>query len=167
MNGYDGALWIWERLPALHKTLKLSGQNVYFLIDFYHAVEHLNKVASLRKDWSPKIRKTWLNKQRRTLHEGGVDHVIEAIQKLCRGRNSKTIRTQLNYFIKHRLHMNYALIAKKRLPTVAAGPSKAPSAELSTCGSKVPLYSGVNPMPKLCCCFRLSANLAAGHRSNP
>ena len=112
----DGALWIWERLPALHKTLKLNGQNVYFLIDFYHAVEHLNKVASLRKDWSPKIRKTWLNKQRRTLHEGGVDHVIEAIQKLCRGRNSKTIRTQLNYFIKHRLHMNYALIAKKRLP---------------------------------------------------
>ena len=112
----DGALWIWDRLPALQKTLKLNSQNVHFLIDFYHAVEHLNKVASLRKDWSAKIRKKWLNKQRRTLHKGGVDQVIEAIQKLCRGRNSKAIRTQLNYFIKHRLHMNYAFIAEKQLP---------------------------------------------------
>lgn len=112
----DGARWIWDRLPALQKTLKLNGQNVHFLVDFYHAVEHLNKVASLRKDWSAKVRKKWLNKQRRTLHDGGVDQVIEAIQQLCRGRNSKAIRTQLNYFIKHRLHMNYAFIAEKQLP---------------------------------------------------
>lgn len=112
----DGAPWIWNRLSALCDTLNLDGQNVHCLIDFYHAVEHLNKVASLRKDWSAKIRKQWLNKQRRSLHQGGIDQVIEAIQKLCRGRNSKTIRTQLNYFIKHRLHMNYATIAGKNLP---------------------------------------------------
>ena len=112
----DGAPWIWNRLSALCDTLNLDGQNVHFLIDFYHAVEHLNKVASLRKDWSAKIRKQWLNKQRRSLHRGGIDQVIEAIQKLCRGRNSKTIRTQLDYFIKHRLHMNYATMAGKNLP---------------------------------------------------
>ena len=112
----DGAPWIWNRLLALLETLKLNSQDVHFLIDFYHAAEHLNKVASLRKDWSAKIRKQWLNKQRRSLHQGGIDQLIEAIQKLCRGRNSKTIRTQLNYFIKHRLHMNYATIAGKNLP---------------------------------------------------
>jgi len=112
----DGAKWIWHRLPALVKTLKLDGQKVYFLIDFYHAVEHLNKAAALRKDWTAKVRKKWLNKQRKTLHQGGVEQVIEAIQKLCRGRNSKAIRTQLNYFITHRKHMDYALMAEKHLP---------------------------------------------------
>lgn len=112
----DGAPWIWNRLPALLETLKLNAQDVHFLLDFYHAAEHLTKVASLRKDWSARIRKQWLNKQRRSLLQGGIDQVIEAIQKLCRGRNSKTIRTQLNYFIKHRLHMNYATISGKNLP---------------------------------------------------
>ena len=112
----DGAPWIWNRLSALQDALKLDGQNVHFLIDFYHAVEHLNKVASLRKDWSAKIRKRWLNKQRHSLHQGGIDQVIEAIQKLCRGRNSKAIRTQLDYFLKHRPHMNYAIISGKNLP---------------------------------------------------
>lgn len=112
----DGAPWIWNRLSALWDTLKLDGQNAHFLLDFYHAVEHLNKVASLRKDWSSKNRKQWLNKQRRALHQGQIDQVIESVRKLCRGRNSKAIRTQLNYFIKHRLHMNYATIAGKNLP---------------------------------------------------
>jgi hypothetical protein len=112
----DGAKWIWNRLSRLVDTLQLDSQNVHFLIDFYHAVEHLNKAASLRKDWTAKVRNKWLNKQRKSLHQGGVEQVIEAIQKLCRGRNSKAIRTQLNYFINHRNHMHYALISGKQLP---------------------------------------------------
>jgi hypothetical protein len=112
----DGAPWIWNRLAALWQTLGLDDQNLHCLIDFYHAVEHLNQVASLRKDWSAKTRKQWLNKQRRSLHQGGIDQVIQAIQPLCRGRHSKAIRTQLDYFTKHRLHMNYAVITDKNLP---------------------------------------------------
>jgi hypothetical protein len=112
----DGAPWIWNRLAALCDTLKLTGQNVHFVLDFYHAVEHLSKVAALHEDWSAKIRKQWLNKQRKALYQGGIDQVIEAIQKLCRGRHSKAIRTELNFFTTHRPHMNYALICGQHLP---------------------------------------------------
>jgi hypothetical protein len=112
----DGAKWIWNRLPDLLETLNLDGQNVHLLIDFYHAVEHLNQVSSLRKDWSPRTRKQWLTKQRRLLCQGEIDQVIDAIRKLCRGRNSRAIRTQLNYFINHRQHMDYSFISGQHLP---------------------------------------------------
>jgi hypothetical protein len=45
-----------------------------------------------------------------------LDLVIEAIRSCCKGRNSKKIRTQLNYFIKHQRHMAYAHIATLNLP---------------------------------------------------
>lgn len=112
----DGAPWIWNRLATLWHTLGLDEQKIHCLIDFYHAVEHLHKAAAARKAWSTKTRKGWLTKQRRHLLQGGIDQVIEAIQALCKGRNSKTIRTHLDYFTKHRLHMNYAAIKEKNLP---------------------------------------------------
>lgn len=112
----DGAKWIWNRVPALLAALDRTPANVHLLIDFYHAVAHLNQVASLRKDWSAKVRKRWLSKQRKQLLQGQVDQVIAAIRSLCRGRNSRAIRTQLNYFITHRTHMAYAHIASLHLP---------------------------------------------------
>lgn len=112
----DGATWIWNRVPDLLAALGLPAHNVHLLIDFYHAVQHLNKAASERKGWTAKERKRWLNKQRKRLIRGEVDLVIEAIRSCCKGRNSKKIRTQLNYFIKHQRHMAYAHIASLNLP---------------------------------------------------
>jgi hypothetical protein len=112
----DGAPWIWNRIPALLETLGIDTQKVHFLIDFFHAVQHLGRVAALRKDWSGRVRKRWFNRQRKLLRQGQVDQVIEAIRLLCRGRNSRTIRTQLNYFMKHRTHMAYHHIAQLNLP---------------------------------------------------
>lgn len=111
-----GATWIWNRVPALVKKLGLDTLRIFLLIDFYHAVEHLNRIAALRKGWSGKARKRWLNKQRKSLLLGHVDQVIAAIRLLCRGRNSKSIRSELNYFCKHRPHMAYAHIASLKLP---------------------------------------------------
>ena len=112
----DGAVWIWNRIPALLQALDIAPEKVHFLIDFFHAVEHLGRVAALRKDWKPRARKRWFNHQRKLLHQGQVDQVIEAIRRLCRGRNSRAIRTQLNYFVKHRTHMAYDRIAQLNLP---------------------------------------------------
>ena len=112
----DGAAWIWNRIPALLATLGIGSEKVHCLIDFFHAVEHLGRVAALRKDWKPRVRKRWFNRQRKLLHQGQVDQVIDAIRSLCRGRNSRTIRTQLNYFVKHRTHMVYDRIAQLNLP---------------------------------------------------
>jgi hypothetical protein len=77
------------------------------LIDFYHAVEHLGKVAGLRKSWTAKQRKVWVRKHRRLLKQGQVDKVIEAIREVCRGRNSKDIRTERDDFVRNLSRMAY------------------------------------------------------------
>ena len=112
----DGAKWIWNRIPALMKYLGLRSGQFYELLDFYHAVEHLSKVASLRKDWSNKKRKQWLLRQRTLLRGGKAAQIIETIRSLCRGRNSRAIRTQLDYFIRHRRRMDYTGISALGLP---------------------------------------------------
>ena len=112
----DGAKWIWDRVPALMQCLGLKFGQFYELLDFYHAAEHLSEVASLRKGWNSKKRKQWFTRQRRLLRSGKTDQVIETIRALCRGRNSRAIRTQLNYFIKHRRRMDYPGISALGLP---------------------------------------------------
>ena len=112
----DGAKWIWNRIPGLVKALGLCAGQMYELLDFYHAVEHLGKVSTLRRQWSKKQRKAWVTRQRKLLLNGEVDKVIEAVQGLCRGRRSKEIRTERDYFMRNRNRMQYARIASLQLP---------------------------------------------------
>ena len=108
--------WIWKRVPLLVQALGLAAQQVHELLDFYHAVQHLGLVAALRKDWSAKARTRWRTHQRRLLLQGQVEQVIAAVQGLCRGRNSKAMRTQLDYFIKNQSRMAYATLMAMKLP---------------------------------------------------
>ena len=112
----DGAPWIWKRVPLLVQALGLAAEQVHELLDFYHAVQHLGQVAALRKDWSTKARSRWRAHQRRLLLRGEVEQVIAAVQGLCRGRNSKAIRTQRDYFIKNQSRMAYATLLALKLP---------------------------------------------------
>jgi hypothetical protein len=112
----DGAPWIWKRVPLLVQALGLAAEQVHELLDFYHAVHHLGQVAALRKDWSTKARSRWRAQQRRLLLRGEVEQVIAAVQGICRGRNSKAIRTQRDYFIKNQSRMAYATLLALKLP---------------------------------------------------
>src|SRR5882724_7943099 len=112
----DGAPWIWKRVPLLVQALGLAAAQVEELLDFYHAVQHLGQVAALRKDWSAKARAQWRTQQRRLLLRGQVEQVIAAVQAICRGRNSKAIRTQRDYFIKNQSRMAYAKLVAMKLP---------------------------------------------------
>ena len=112
----DGAPWIWKRVPLLVQALGLAVEQVHELLDFYHAVQHLGQVVALRKDWSAKARARWRTQQRRFLLQGQVKQVIAAVQALCRGRHSKAIRTQRNYFIKNQSRMVYAQLIAMKLP---------------------------------------------------
>ena len=111
----DGAPWIWDRIPGLMMDLGLNPKQVFPVLDFYHAVEHLAKVTQLRKKWTAKDRKSWLTKHRRLLKQGEVEAVIKQIRSLCRG-GSKAMRTELNYFIKHKAHMAYDKLKALGLP---------------------------------------------------
>jgi len=112
----DGAPWIWKRVPLLVQALGLAVEQVHELLDFYHAVQHLGQVVALRKDWSAQARARWRTQQRRCLLQGQVEQVIAAVQALCRGRHSKAIRTQRNYFIKNQSRMAYAKLIAMKLP---------------------------------------------------
>ncbi len=112
----DGAPWIWKRVPLLVQALGLAAQQVHELLDFYHAVQHLAQVAALRNDWSAKARSRWRNQQRRLLLRGQLEQVIAAIRDLCRGRNSKAMRTHRDDFIKHQSRMAYAQLMAMKLP---------------------------------------------------
>jgi hypothetical protein len=112
----DGAPWIWNRIPALAQRLGLKPEQVHELIDFYHAVEHLGKVAALRKSWTAKQRKSWIHRQRKHLREGQADKVVAAVREICRGRNSKEIRTQRDYFVKNITRMLYDRMRALKLP---------------------------------------------------
>ncbi len=112
----DGAHWIWNRVPGLLKSLGLNPEQVHELIDFYHAVEHLGKVAALRKSWSVKQRKAWIRKYRRLLLKGQVQKVVEAVRAICRGRNGKAITTERNYFVRNQHRMAYPTVKALQLP---------------------------------------------------
>ena len=112
----DGAHWIWNRVPGLVQALGLNPARVHQLIDFYHAVEHLGKVAALRKSWSAKERKAWLRKHRGWLLKGQVEAVVEAVQAICRGRRSKAITTERNYFMRNRDRMDYPRLKALGMP---------------------------------------------------
>jgi hypothetical protein len=112
----DGARWIWTRVADLISRFQLAQGRVYQLVDFYHAVEHLSKVAELRKGWKSSERKRWVKKQRHLLLKGHIDRVIAAIKQICRGRNSKEIVKERNYFIRNVDRMNYQQISAQKLP---------------------------------------------------
>ena len=112
----DGAPWIWKRVPLLVQALGLAAKQVHELLDFYHAVQHLAQVAALRNDWSAQARSSWRTHQRRLLLRGQLEQVIAAIRDICRGRNSKAMRTQRDYFIKHQSRMAYAQLMAMKLP---------------------------------------------------
>jgi hypothetical protein len=112
----DGAHWIWNRATPLLNDLGLPSDKVHELLDFYHAVEHLGKVAGLRKSWSPKERKSWIKKQRNLLFKGKTEQVIASVQAICKGRNGKAITTERNYFIRNQHRMAYAKLKTLNLP---------------------------------------------------
>ena len=79
-------------------------------------MEHLGTVAALRKSWSAKERKAWIGKQRRLLLKGQVKQVVKAVQAVCRGRKSKAIATERDYFAQNRQRMAYSTLKALGLP---------------------------------------------------
>lgn len=112
----DGARWIWNRIDALVRGVGIDVKRVTAVVDFYHAVEHLHDVADLRRGWSKRQRKLWVTKHRKLLRDGKVEQVTAAIKKLCKGRRSKKMKTELNYFIKNTERMRYKQFESLGIP---------------------------------------------------
>ncbi len=112
----DGAPWIWKRTKALLQQLNIPSDRIVNLLDFYHAVEHLECLANLKKDWAGNERKKWVRRQKALLKQGSIDRFIENIESICRGRNGGKIRKQRDYFLRNRERLDYSAAKRNNLP---------------------------------------------------
>jgi hypothetical protein len=114
----DGARWIWNRVGALLRRLGIKPEQVNELVDFYHAVEHLGKIAALQRRWTAQERQAWIGRQRRRLLKGGGDEVRTAIDAVCGSRPGKALKRERDYFKRNagKGRMDYARIAGLKLP---------------------------------------------------
>jgi hypothetical protein len=114
----DGAAWIWRRVPKLIKALGLKDGQVRQLIDFWHAVEYLGKLAE-SKQLAGLAKKRWLTTQKNRLLRGEIGSVVDELKKLVGPRPTKNQRTWLNYFktngLTHR-RMDYSVSRAQKTP---------------------------------------------------
>jgi len=112
----DGAPWIWERMATMLEKLGVDMARVSFAVDFYHAQEHLTKVADERRGWTELKRTRWLNSTISLLRNGNIEAVIECLKALARGRNARGVTREIGYFEEHKERMRYDELERKGLP---------------------------------------------------
>ena len=114
----DGARWIWNRVGALLHRLGVKPDQINELVDFYHAVEHLGKIAAVQRRWTAVERQAWIGRQRRRLLKGGIKEVQAAIDDVCGSRPGKALKRERDYFKRNggKGRMDYARIAALKLP---------------------------------------------------
>src|SRR3954466_3141960 len=93
----DGARWIWNRVEAMLRRLGVKPEQVNELVDFYHAVEHLGKIAALQRRWTASERQAWIGRQRRLLLKGGFEGVRAAIETACGPRPGQALKRERDY----------------------------------------------------------------------
>src|SRR3954453_2169684 len=114
----DGARWIWNRAGAMLRRLGVKPDRVNELVDFYHAVEHLGRIAALQRRWAAWERQAWIGRQRRRLLKGGIEEVQAALDAVCGSRPGKALRRERDYFKRNggKGRMDYTRMAALKLP---------------------------------------------------
>lgn len=111
----DGAKWIWERTGELVALLGISRKRVTEVIDWFHAVEVVHEIASVKK-WSSNKCETWLNRVVRQLKKGKVERVLADIDLLTVGRRAREIGKHRDYFERNKERMRYRDFRNAKIP---------------------------------------------------
>lgn len=110
----DGALWIWERIPCLIETVGIPKERVTEVVDWYHAIEKLGKVADIPR-WSERDKRGWLARAKDHLYNGDIDGVMALFDEIAKGRRGNSINQHRTYFMKNTDRMNYREFRKAKL----------------------------------------------------
>jgi len=123
----DGKSSIWKaasRMSLLH--------NACFVLDFYHAAEHLSKVAEALFGKQAGAAKRWFDRYRKRLRDcpnavTGLLRSMRYYRKLNQLRQGSerwhVVRRALAYFSYHASRMNYAELRARGLP-IGSGPTE-------------------------------------------
>ncbi len=113
----DGASWIWSRAEQIREGVGIAADRFTMVVDWYHAMEHLNEVAALNTGWSEASRKTWVSRVERQLYNGRFDDVLREIEQEAVGKRAAAVKKELAYFSENRDRMAYATFRAQGIPT--------------------------------------------------
>jgi hypothetical protein len=107
----DGAVWIWN-LAAEH-----FGERVE-IIDYYHATEHVWRLANAFYGEGSDKAKDWARKQCRRLLAQGAKAVLRALGAIrkCRAEAKETLRLERGYFQTNQARMAYPTFREQGFP---------------------------------------------------
>jgi hypothetical protein len=110
----DGAAWIWNLVEDRFKGARE-------VLDFYHAAEHLWKVANTVFGAGTSAAKQWAQPLITQLKAGQGAEVIQtlelALQKIVdRPEDHKTVEVERNYFLTHKARLDYKAISEAGYP---------------------------------------------------
>lgn len=105
----DGAKWIQNLIGDLFG-------NAQFIIDYYHACEHITKLCQALFDRDIKRLNLYLERWITMLDEGNIEAIIEqATQMLATAKFKKDAQAQIGYFENNKTYMRYAEYKKNGL----------------------------------------------------
>lgn len=110
----DGAHWIWDGY-AQHLPERVE------ILDFYHACQHLAKVAQAMHPGDPAAAAAWLETQRHELRHIGPWRLLQELEEWKpKGKGSKTARKvraeESGYFERNQERMRYPSYVRQGLP---------------------------------------------------
>lgn len=102
----DGALWIWNNMKNMLLNLGVSADKIVETLDYYHAVEHLKKLTELLPVHKGNIKNSLFSELKTLLWAGNIEAIIVKVGAQVK-RVSKKIKTEIAYFQKNNVRMNY------------------------------------------------------------
>ncbi len=112
----DGAPWIWDRVQLLLDDLSLDPEQVFQVVDYFHAVAHLWSLLELRKDLTSEERKRVYKQWKSLLWNGDIPGLKAAVMHMARGRTRKKMLKSLGYFDTHDCRMQYQSFKEQNVP---------------------------------------------------
>lgn len=112
----DGAPWIWNRVKPMLLVLSVPEEKIVETVDFYHAVENLNKAIGFIPPQSIKDQPNAAQALKNMLWKGQVKNIVTKFKELCPNWDNQTCDTILGYFIKNEKRMKYQKFKEQKLP---------------------------------------------------
>jgi hypothetical protein len=111
----DGAVWIWQNVKSLLLKLGVEESKITETLDYYHAIQHLNKlIEQLPARFSSQAKEKKRVLYKKWLWEGNWQAINDDFWAACKKPNAEALR-EMNYFEKHKNHIQYAHYQKINL----------------------------------------------------
>lgn len=112
----DGAPWIWNRVKPMLLSLEVPDQKIVETVDYYHAVQNLNKAIEFMPTQSIESTPNIIQSLKGMLWKGKITDIVNTFRQLCPAWDDQTCETILGYFIRNEKRMNYQHFKDRNLP---------------------------------------------------